>query len=574
MDQKSATAYRRHQHILQMLDELESVRVTDLAERLNVSESTIRTDLEELDEQGQLTRVRGGAVAKVPSSTISSDYLDQKISRNREQKSWIARWAASLIEDGDAIMLDASSTVMHIAQYLTDRRDLVVFTNGVKVAQLLAKERSNTVILLGGILRPNGNALTGGISEGVLRDYHIRRAFLSCSAFVPELGFFESDLQEAQMKTLMLKATQQRVILCDASKIGQVGLTTFATLEDINYMGVDARVTPATIEEIRSGGAHVVVCGEQTTRNYAPRNKAADVVRVGFANLSEHTPFSRDVRRGLEQAAQQHGGVELVLADNQLNSNVALQVADQLLTQALDLVIEYQVDEDTGNLIAHKFQQAHVPLIAVDIPMVGATYFGVDNYLAGKLAGVELGRAILRDWGGAFDTLIVVEQTRTGKLPAMRIHGQLEGLASVLGSIPAEKIVTLDFDNTVENAYDTLYATLGGLPPSAQVAIICFNDDAAVGALEAARVSGWLDQIKLVGQGADRRLRLEMRKDHGALVGATAFSPERYGQQLLQLAFDILGGRQVPPAVYMSHFFVSPSNVDVHYPTDIEEVTP
>ncbi len=569
--QKSASAYERHQNILQLLGALESVRVVDLAERLNVSESTIRNDLEKLDKQGQLTRVRGGAVAKTPTVPPTTAYVDQKIARNREEKSWIARWAASMVEDGDTIMVDASSTVMLIAQYLTDRRNLVVFTNGVNVAQILSKEPTNTVILLGGILRPNGNALTGMISESVLQGYHIQRAFLSCSGVVPEVGFFENDMQEAQMKTLMLKATQQRIVLFDSSKIGQMGLTTFATLQDVDHVAVDKNVSAAAVEQIRNTGTHVVVCGEQTARSYAPPQKAAETVRLGFANLSEHTSFSRDVRRGVEQAAQQHGGIELILADNQLDADVALNVADHLLTQDLDLVIEYQVDEETGNLIAHKFQQAGIPVIAVDIPMVGATYFGVDNYIAGKIAGVELGKAIRNAWNGEFDQLIVVEQTRTGKLPSTRIHGQIEGIEEILTKIPTDKITFVDFDNTMENAAAVIETVLSDLPTSAHIAMICFNDDASVGALQAARATGHVDNLKLVGQGADRRLRMEMRHNQKGLVGATAFSPEAYGQRLISLALDILQGRPVPPAVYMEHFFISPDNVDEYYPADTQD---
>lgn len=577
MIQKSASAYERHQSILQLLGALESVRVADLAERLNVSESTIRTDLETLDRQGQLTRVRGGAVAVgvvIPNAQTQprpNSYIQQKVSQNHHEKSWVARWAANMVEDGDTIMLDASSTVMHIAHYLEDRQRLIVFTNGVTVAQHLAKEPTNTVILLGGILRPNGNALTGEISESVLRDYHIQRAFLSCSSFVPHLGFFESDIEEAKMKTLMLGATQERVILMDYSKVGTVGLTTFAKLDDVDYVAVDSQVDQATIAQIRASGTVVAVCGEQTSRTHAPRGRSERGLRIGFANLTEHTSFSRDVRRGLEEAVRQRGDVDLVLADNRLDREVALSVADRLLSQDIDLVIEYQIDEATGNLIAHKFQDVGIPVIAVDIPMVGATYFGVDNYAAGHMAGVELGKTIRKDWDGNFDYLIVVQQSRAGQLPAMRINGQIDGLASVLSHIPENRVIVVDFDNTDDSAYEVVCDVLQDLPTDSHIAMICFNDDAAVGALAAARITQHVDTLRLVGQGADRRLRTEMRRRTLALVGATAFSPESYGERLLQLAVDILDGKQVPPAVYMQHFFVTSANVDSYYSADLDE---
>jgi DeoR/GlpR family transcriptional regulator of sugar metabolism len=227
--QTSASAYERHQAILALVQRYESVRVADLAEQLNVSESTVRNDLETLDTQGYLVRVRGGAIAR-QQDPQHAPYLSQKALNQTEEKQAIARWAAGMIEDGDIIMLDASSTVLHIAPFLRDRRNLTVFTNGIDVGRALAKEPSNTVVILGGILRPNGNAITGGISKQLLQDYRIQTVFVSCSGFTPELGFFEMNLQEAQMKILMLQASQRRVALLDSSKIGRVGLTTFGTL--------------------------------------------------------------------------------------------------------------------------------------------------------------------------------------------------------------------------------------------------------------------------------------------------------------------------------------------------------
>jgi ribose transport system substrate-binding protein len=111
---------------------------------------------------------------------------------------------------------------------------------------------------------------------------------------------------------------------------------------------------------------------------------------------------------------------------------------------------------------------------------------------------------------------------------------------------------------------------LSQLPTSARIAVICFNDDAAVGTLRAAHDTGHHERFLLVGQGADRRLRTEMRKKGSPVIGATAFRPEDYGPSLIQLALDILSERRVPPAVYMEHTFIGPENVDRYYPPDSE----
>jgi ribose transport system substrate-binding protein len=317
----------------------------------------------------------------------------------------------------------------------------------------------------------------------------------------------------------------------------------------------------------------VIVCGDQTTRTYVPKDVHRPTYRIGFANLSENTPFSRDVRRSLEKAAEESQQVEFIVADNQLDPTIALQVADELVAQDIDLAIEYQIDEQTGNLIAHKFQQANIPIIAVDIPMVGAVYFGVNNYIAGKLAGVELGKSIQDKWRGSFDTLIVVEQQRAGSLPAMRIQGQLDGVFEMIGPIAPEKIRRVDSDNTIEGSYAIMREVFRELPASARIAVICFNDDAAVGTLHAAQDCECAHNLLLVGQGADRRLRAEMRTNESVVVGATAFRPEDYGRYVIRLALDILAGKQVPPAVYMEHYFVSPQNVDSYYPPEAENQT-
>lgn len=100
--------------------------------------------------------------------------------------------------------------------------------------------------------------------------------------------------------------------------------------------------------------------------------------------------------------------------------------------------------------------------------------------------------------------------------------------------------------------------------------MICFNDDAAVGTLHAANDTGLDRSLLVVGQGADRRLRAEMRKPNSPIVGATAFRPEDYGKPLVQLALDILSEKRVYPAVFMEHYFVSPANVNTFYPKELE----
>jgi ribose transport system substrate-binding protein len=250
---------------------------------------------------------------------------------------------------------------------------------------------------------------------------------------------------------------------------------------------------------------------------------------------------------------------------------VALEVADRFVAQKLDLVIEYQIDEQVGSRIMDKFQQVGVPVIAVDIPMVGATFFGVDNYRAGHMAGIALGNWLEQHWAGCLDRLVILVEPRAGALPAVRIQGQLDGLQSVLGQVPVEKQLTLNSGNTSEVSEAEMVVALRQLPEAHRIAVICFNDDAAIGVLAAARKMRREQDVVIVGQGADRRVREELRRPGSRIIGSTAYTPERYGEKLIPLALKILRGEPVPPAVYLEHTFVSVAQETNEQPQAVRE---
>jgi ribose transport system substrate-binding protein len=258
--------------------------------------------------------------------------------------------------------------------------------------------------------------------------------------------------------------------------------------------------------------------------------------------------------------------IDLILADNQLSGEVALHVADRLIAEGVDLVIEYQIDERVGGLLMDKFNRANIPVIAVDIPLVGATYFGVDHYRAGHMAGMALGRWLVEHWDGTFDRLIILEEKRPGALPATRIQGQLDGLQEVIGKVPASQILYLDSGNTTEISQTNMLQALQELADARRLAVISFNDDAAFGAICAARELGREGDMVIVGQGADRIVRKEIRLPESCLVGSTAYWPEKYGEKLIEVALKILSGEPVPPAVYNQHVFITRDNIDEFYP--------
>lgn len=559
------TTFERRQRILALLREQSGVKVTELAPLLDVSEGTIRNDLTALEEAGQLRRVRGGAVPKDNHNPLSPN-LPDRARVNAPAKQRIARWAADMVQDGDSILLDASTTVFHMVPFLQDHQNLTIFTNGLETARALAKNPANTTILLGGVLRQDGISVTGHLGEKILKDLHINTAFVSCSGFSVEAGLTQFNLQEAQLKSHMIECAKQVVALIDSSKFGQASLTPFATVEQLSHIVTDSQTSPAYIEQLRQTEISFTICGENTASSFSPAKPERPHYRIGFANLGEDVPFAVDVRHGLERAAKRAGNIDLVLADNQLDGKTALDVANRLINKEIDLAIEYQIDEKVGSLLMNKFQQANIPVIAVDIPIVGASFVGANNYQSGYMAGEALGHWIKKQWQGQLDRLIVLEELRAGALPAARIQGQLDGLQAIIGEIPAGRITHVESGNRSDISERRMIKALKTWADEHRLAVISFNDDAALGALLAARKTNREEDVAIVGQGADRMIRPEIRRANSRIIGSTAYMPEKYGDKLIELALKILQGEPVPPAVYSDHTFITAENIDLFYP--------
>ena len=253
------TSYERRQNILDLLRKNPGSRVPVLAEALGVSEGTVRNDLNALEEEGRLRRFHGGAVLTEQRNLLNTSFS----ARHREhavEKEIIARHAAGLVEDGDSILLDASSTAYYLGMALEGRKQLRVVTNGLDVARLLAKETSNTVILIGGVLNQDGSSVTGLFSEQVIRELHVQKAFVSSSGFSLERGLTEVHMEEAQLKRKAIAVSQKVYALVDSSKLGKEDLTPFARPDQICCLYTDANITSEWKERIEQAEITLTIC--------------------------------------------------------------------------------------------------------------------------------------------------------------------------------------------------------------------------------------------------------------------------------------------------------------------------
>ena len=256
------TTFERRFRLLNILRDQPGIRVPDLARLLDVSEGTIRNDMNALSDTGQLTRVWGGAVPVGGEKAATITAYTARARMNLSIKQVIARAAARLVSDGDSVLLDASTTVFYMADFLKERQNLTVVTNGIEVGRELAKNPTNMVMLLGGILRPDGTAITRPSNDVLLKELYIKTAFVSASGFSIEAGLTEVDFQEAQFKRAMIASASMVVALLDSSKFGKVDLTPFARIDQVGQIFTDTQAAPEWIEKLRRSGISYTLCDE------------------------------------------------------------------------------------------------------------------------------------------------------------------------------------------------------------------------------------------------------------------------------------------------------------------------
>lgn len=289
--------------------------------------------------------------------------------------------------------------------------------------------------------------------------------------------------------------------------------------------------------------------------------------RIGYAAQSDEFAFSRAVTESLRTAAAAEH-IDLLIVNNRYRSKIAIRNAEYLIRQRVDLVIEFQTDQNVAPIIAAKYAEAGVPVIAVEIPHPGATYFGANNYAAGVLGGRYLGRWAKQHWAGEVGELLLLELPMAGPLPQSRLTGVVAGLREVLPSFQERHIVRLDGNGQFGPSLEQVRKHLRRSRCKHSL-VAAINDPSALGALRAFEEAGCVHRCAVLGHNASEEARAEMRLPGTRLVCSVGYFPERYGEGILSLATTILRKEAAPPAVFVKHELITPANVDHFYPNDV-----
>nr|WP_202446902.1 DeoR/GlpR family DNA-binding transcription regulator [Streptomyces sp. SID5468] len=257
-----------------ILDEVRrrgGVRVNELTRKLNVSDMTVRRDLDALAHQGVVEKVHGGAVPVAEASTHEPGF-EAKSGMEQGAKEAIARAAAGLVTAGSAIALTGGTTTYAVAHQLLDVPDLTVVTNSVRVADVFhsgqrraggrgPRPGAATVVLTGGVRTPS-DSLVGPVADQAIRSLHFDLLFLGVHGLSVEAGLTTPNLAEAETNRQFVRSARRVVVVADHTKWGTVGLSSFASLEEVATLVTDAGIPQVLRAEISEHVAEVVVAGE------------------------------------------------------------------------------------------------------------------------------------------------------------------------------------------------------------------------------------------------------------------------------------------------------------------------
>lgn len=245
----------RKTDILDLLQEEQTVKVKTLASRFDVSEMTIRRDLEELEDQGLLVRTHGGAVPTDKLRFLEDSSPEYSIFK---EKIAIGRLAAGLVQPRQSIMVDSGTTTLEVARYIPQDQGIAIATTSLCVAQLLYNSPLD-VVILGGMLRKGFPSVYGPIAESVLADFHVDMLFIGCDGAHSVDGFYTTESRTSTLEQAMIKIADRVVLVTESTKFSRHSFVRYAMPNDIDVLITDDGLSAEDLSNLKACGVEVMI---------------------------------------------------------------------------------------------------------------------------------------------------------------------------------------------------------------------------------------------------------------------------------------------------------------------------
>jgi len=250
-------AQQRRKKILELLQEEGSARVSSLSKLFEVSEPTVRQDLERLEADGYISREHGGAHLKTIPEQVRS--LTLQHTENMDKKMRIGKKAAGMIEDGDFIILDSGTTVTEIAKNLQSKKGLKIITNSLNIALLLGAHHEFEVMVTGGEFKAPTLSLTGEKAADFFEQIYVNKLFLATGGVSIETGLTYPGFNDIQVKKAMIESATETYLVADSTKIGRTSFAALGPVELVQYLITDADINPKTKQQLENRGIQVII---------------------------------------------------------------------------------------------------------------------------------------------------------------------------------------------------------------------------------------------------------------------------------------------------------------------------
>jgi len=255
-DVANLSQQERMQEVLRMLESRDAVHVAELSKAFAVSEVTVRSDLSQLARQGLVARVRGGVRALARGQSELG--FDFRLRVEVERKQAIARAAAAMVDEGEAVALDSSTTAYYLARELRTKKELVVVTNGLLIAAALADAPGISVLVTGGMLRLQAMSLVGDLGADALRATRISKGFLGARGLSIDGGLMDLNPEEVRIKREIAKVCERVVCIADGTKWHRTGLLPFVATDGVHAIVTDTSAPAEEVEAWQARGVEIV----------------------------------------------------------------------------------------------------------------------------------------------------------------------------------------------------------------------------------------------------------------------------------------------------------------------------
>jgi DeoR/GlpR family transcriptional regulator of sugar metabolism len=244
---------KRQNRILEILGKDNETSGVALSEILGVSSVTIRQDLNHLEAEGLLKRIHGGAVLK------DGDDLDNRLGKNYLKKLRIAKKVASLVREGECILIESGSANVLLARELVKIRKVTIMTTNLYIARQFRKNEKANIVILGGIYQHDSETLVGKITKACIDQINIDKAFIGVDGYTAENGFMLRDMFRAEISSYIIQKAKDLFVVSDSSKFGCTGLTSICKLKDIQHVATDTDLDQSFQDELHAAGIDLIL---------------------------------------------------------------------------------------------------------------------------------------------------------------------------------------------------------------------------------------------------------------------------------------------------------------------------